>query len=45
MKDQIYDWMFNLSRGPEKLHGTENLVDTNQIPFLYVQGEVCLALW
>lgn len=29
----------------KKLHGTENLVDTNQIPFLYVQGEVCLALW
>lgn len=41
MKDQIYDWMFNLSRGPGKLQGAE----INQIPFLYVQREVCLALW
>lgn len=44
MKDQICDWMFNLSRGPEKWHSTENLVDILQIPFLYVQREVCLAL-
>lgn len=37
--------MFNLLRGSEKLHGTGNLVDINQIPFLYVQEEACLALW
>lgn len=36
MKDQIYNWMFNL-------HSTENL-DIKQIPSLHVQVEVCLAL-
>lgn len=37
MKHHICDWILKLSEYPEKLHGTENLVDIIKIVFLYIK--------
>lgn len=37
MKHHICDWILKLSKYPEKLHSTENLVDINKIVFLYIK--------
>lgn len=39
VKDHACDWILKLSRYPEKLHGTENLVDINS---LFMHERRCL---